>query len=70
MNKIRIGVGLIGNLIVCFWGVNRLLTGDPVLNHSIFSYLFAIGGFISFIALIMELRKKERADNENPSNNP
>ncbi|SFF73938.1 hypothetical protein SAMN05216353_107103 [Halobacillus alkaliphilus] len=70
MNKIRIGVGLIGNLIVCFWGVNSLLTGDPILNHAIFSYLFAIGGFISFIALIMELRKKERADNKKPPNNP
>jgi|GEM_PF-6112572 len=70
MNKIRIGAGLIGNLIVCFWGVNSILTGEHVFNQSIFSYLFAIGGFISFIALIMELRRKERADNENPPNNP
>ncbi|MGP4070761.1 hypothetical protein [Halobacillus sp. B29] len=70
MSKIRIGAGLIGNLIICFWGVNSLLTGDPVFNHSIFSYLFAIGGFISFIALIIELRKKERADKENPPSNP
>ncbi|MGP4077196.1 hypothetical protein [Halobacillus sp. K22] len=69
MSKLRIGAGLIGNLIVCFWGVNSILTSEPVFNHLIFSYLFAIGGFISFIALIIELRKKERLDHKNPPNN-
>ncbi|ASF38808.1 hypothetical protein CEH05_06640 [Halobacillus halophilus] len=59
--KVRIGIGLIGNFILCFWGVNSLLTGEPAMDSTIISFLLAVGGFIGFIALVFELKKQNSA---------
>lgn len=59
INKnIRLVIGLIGNIILCFYGIRGLLMNELI---PFASYLFAIGGFIGIIALILELKKKDAA---------
>jgi hypothetical protein len=57
INKnIRLVIGLIGHIILCFYGVRGLLVNEPILFAS---YLFAIGGLIRIIALILKLKRKD-----------
>lgn len=57
INKnIRLVIGLIGNIILCFYGIRGLLMNEPI---PFVSYLFAIGGFIGIIALILELKRND-----------
>ncbi|KIL72313.1 hypothetical protein [Bacillus badius] len=56
MNKrARMIVGLIGNLLLCMFGVYRLMTET---SGSIFiPALFAVAGLVGCIGSLMELRK-------------
>ncbi|AXI28523.1 hypothetical protein CIB87_05625 [Priestia megaterium] len=56
--NIRLMVGLIGTIILCFYGVRGLFINKPI---PFVSYLFAVGGAISTLALILELKKKDTA---------
>ncbi len=57
INKnVRVVIGLIGNIILCFYGVRGLLINEPI---PFASYLFTIGGLIGIIALMLELKKKD-----------
>jgi len=49
-------VGLISTIILCFYGVRSLFVYETIPFSS---YLFAVGGAISTIALIWELKKKD-----------
>ncbi|MED3882239.1 hypothetical protein [Priestia megaterium] len=57
INKnIRLMIGLISTIILCFYGVGGLLINKAI---PFASYLFAIGGAISTIAFILKLKKKD-----------
>jgi hypothetical protein len=56
---IRVVIGLIGNIILCFHGVRSLLINEPIFSLPFVSYLFATGGLIGIIALTLELTKKD-----------
>ncbi|WP_339995514.1 hypothetical protein [Priestia aryabhattai] len=59
INKnIRLMIGLISTRILCFYGVTGLFINKPI---PFASYLFAVGGAISTIALIWEFLKKDTA---------
>jgi hypothetical protein len=40
---------------LCFYGIRGLLINEPI---PFASYLFAIGGLIGIVALILELKRK------------
>ncbi|WP_428909944.1 hypothetical protein [Niallia sp. Krafla_26] len=51
-------IGLIGSLIVCLFGVYRLVVEVPAPENSlIIPIVFAITGLIGVIANVFELRK-------------
>ncbi|RJS62682.1 hypothetical protein CJ485_25150 [Priestia filamentosa] len=60
--NIRIVIGLIGNIILCFYGVRGLLINEPM---PFASYLFAISGLIGIIALILKLKNKNDTELRN-----
>ncbi len=51
-------IGLLSTIILCFYGVRGLFIHEII---SFSSYLFAVDGAISTIALIWELKKKNAA---------
>ncbi len=51
-------LGLISTIILCFYGVRGLFIHEAIPFSS---YLFAVGGAISTMALISELKKKDTA---------
>ncbi len=51
-------IGLIGTIILCFYRIRDLFMHETIPFSS---YLFAVGGAISTIALTWELIKKDAA---------
>jgi hypothetical protein len=51
-------IGLLSTIILCFYGVRGLFIHETIPFSS---YLFAVGGAISIITLIWELKKKDTA---------
>jgi hypothetical protein len=55
--KTKVMIGLISCLIICLFGVYRLMT-EASLSGSLFvPILFAVGGFVGLIGNTMELKK-------------
>ncbi|PYY30971.1 hypothetical protein [Paenibacillus illinoisensis] len=51
-------IGLIGSLIVCFFGVYRLITESPsTVSLLIIPIVFAVTGFIGVIGNLITLKK-------------
>ncbi|WP_161493849.1 hypothetical protein [Virgibacillus necropolis] len=58
MNKsIRVIIGLIGSLIICFFGVYGLMAEDPISSVSFFPIILAVGGVIGLIVNVIDLIK-------------
>ncbi|KAB2328311.1 hypothetical protein F7731_25805 [Cytobacillus depressus] len=56
--KTKVMIGLIGSLIICLFGVYRLVVEVPSTDHSLFiPILFSVSGFIGVIGNIIELKK-------------
>lgn len=51
-------IGLISTIVLCFHGIRGLFIHETIPFSS---YLFTVGGAISTIALIWELKKKDAA---------
>ncbi|MEN1969084.1 hypothetical protein WMZ97_13545 [Lentibacillus sp. N15] len=55
--KMKTWLGLIASLLICSYGVYGLVTKDSISSLSFVPIILAVGGFISLIASVMELKK-------------
>jgi ABC-type antimicrobial peptide transport system permease subunit len=56
--KTKLIVGLIGSLIICLFGVCRLVIETPsTVNSLIILIVFAVTGFIGFVGNLVKLKK-------------
>ena len=56
--KTKLIIGLIGSLIICLFGVYRLVLEIPSpVNSLIIPIVFSVTGFIGFVSNIFQLRK-------------
>ncbi|WP_085507627.1 hypothetical protein [Thalassobacillus devorans] len=52
--ELRVRIGLIGNLLIFFWGIYRMFSENTI---AFIPVILAVGGFIGLIASIYELKK-------------
>ena len=56
--KTKLIIGLIGSLVICLFGVYRLVLEIPSpVNSLIIPIVFSVTGFIGFVSNIFQLRK-------------
>ncbi|QTN00907.1 hypothetical protein ERJ70_17405 [Sediminibacillus dalangtanensis] len=55
--KTKLIIGLIGSLIICFFGVYRLVLETPSpVDSLIIPIAFSVTGFIGFVGNLIELK--------------
>ena len=60
--KTKLIIGLIGCLIICLFGIYRLVIETPApVNSLIIPIVFSVTGFIGFIGNLIKLKKLKNA---------
>ncbi|GGC78519.1 hypothetical protein GCM10007216_06250 [Thalassobacillus devorans] len=52
--NLRVRIGLIGNLLIFFWGISRIFAENTI---AFIPVILAVGGFIGVLGSIYKLKK-------------